>query len=93
MLLEYQLTCANTSGLGTTLIQYSKHMAIASKVLTPVGKFYANIEKKILTCVFGAELVHMYVYGFQFMVESCHNLLEQLQKKNLANAFIFRVIM
>ena len=54
--------------------------------LTPVEQRYANIEREMLACVFGAERFHTYVFGRSFTIESDHKPLEQISLKNLADA-------
>ena len=39
----------------------------------------------MLAVVFGAETFHTYVYGWSFMIESDHKLLESISRKNLAD--------
>ena len=46
---------ASSSGLGAALIQDNGPVAFASKALTPTEQCYANNEKELLACIFGAE--------------------------------------
>ena len=46
---------ASSKRLGTALIQDDGPVAFASKVLTPTEQHYANSERELLACVFGAE--------------------------------------
>ena len=39
----------------------------------------------MLAAVFGAERFHTYIYGWSFMIESDHKLLESISRKNLAD--------
>ena len=50
----------------------------------PVEQHYANIECKLLTCVFRVEQFYAYVFGLAFTIESDHKPLEQINIKNLA---------
>ena len=77
---------ASQKGLGAALLQDGCPVAFASKALTPAEQRYANIEREMLACVFGAECFHTYVFGRSFMIESDHKPLEQISLKNLADA-------
>ena len=77
---------ASSKRLGTALIQDDGPVAFASKVLTPTEQHYANNERELLACVFGAECFSTYVFGRHFMIESDHKPQEQISMKNLADA-------
>ena len=72
-------------GLGAALLQNNKPIAFASKALTDAECRYANIERGMLTIVFGAERFCTYIYGWSFMIESDHKPLESISRKNLAD--------
>ena len=72
--------------LGAALIQDDGPVNFASKVFTPTEQRYANNERELLACVFGAECFQTYVFGRHFMIESNHKSLEQISMKNLADA-------
>ena len=76
---------ASQKGLGAALLQDGCPVAFASKALTPTEQRYANIEREMLACVFGAEQFHTYVFGRSFTIESDHKPLEQINLKNLAD--------
>ena len=76
---------ASQVGLGTALLQDNKPIAFTSKALTDAECRYANIEKEMLAVVFGAEKFCTYIYGWSFMIESDHKLLESISRKNLAD--------
>ena len=69
-------------GLGAALLQDGCPITFASKALTPTEQCYANIEREMLACVFGAEQFHTYVFGRSFTIESDHKPLEQINLKN-----------
>ena len=77
---------ASGKGLGAALIQDDGPVAFASKVLTPTEQRYANNERELLACIFGAERFRTYVFGRHFTIESDHKSLEQISMKNLADA-------
>ena len=77
---------ASGKGLGAALIQDDGPVAFASKALKPTEQHYANNERELLACVFGAERFWTYVFGRHFMIESDHKSLEQISMKNLADA-------
>ena len=80
---------ASLRGLGACLIQ--KHngedqpIAFASKSLTDVETWYANIERELLAIVFACQRFSTYLLGRSFIAESNHKLLEMIAMKNLAN--------
>ena len=77
---------ASQKGLGAALLQDGHPIAFASKALTPTEQHYANIEREMLACVFGAERFHTYIFGQSFTIKSDHKLLEQINLKNLTDA-------
>lgn len=77
---------ASQQALGAALTQDGKPIAYASKSLTETESRYANIERELLACVFGAERFHTYLYGKKFLIESDHKPLEMISKKNIAAA-------
>ena len=77
---------ASQYALGAALLQNNKIIAYASKSLTDTEKRYANIERKMLACVLGAERFHTYVYGKPFTIESDHRPLETISAKHLTSA-------
>ena len=77
---------ASQHSLGAALIQDGRPIAFASKSLTPTEQRYANIERELLACVFGAERFHTYIYGSKFKIESDHRPLDMISKKNLTVA-------
>ena len=55
---------ASGKGLGATLIQDDGPVAFTSKALIPMEQHYANNERELLTCIFGAE--HFWTYVFRW---------------------------
>ena len=77
---------ASGRGLGAVLTQNGKLIAFASKSLIETEQRYANIERELLTVVFGCERFHTHVYGKHFTVESNHKPFEMIQQKSLITA-------
>ena len=76
---------ASQVGLGVALLQNHKPIAFASKALTDAKCHYTNIEREMLTVIFGAERFRTYVYGRSFTIKSDHKPLESISQKNLAD--------
>ena len=74
---------ASMNALGAALTQDNKVIAYASKSLSETEKRYANIEREMLACMFGAERFNTYLYGKPFTIESDHKPLEMISKKSL----------
>ena len=77
---------ASQNALGAALTQNGNVIAYASKSLTDTEKRYANIEREMLACVFGAERFDTYIFGREVIIESDHKPLEMIARKNLASA-------
>ena len=68
-------------GLGACLMQEGKPIAYASRALTAVQIRYAQIEKELLSIVFGCEHLHQYVYGNEIEVHTDHKPLINIVNK------------
>ena len=79
-------TDASLTGLGAVLIQEDRPIAYASKLLTPTETRYAQIEKEMLSVIFGLEKFHTYNYGRAVKVENDHKPIEARTKKPLHKA-------
>ena len=77
---------ASKSGLGAVLIQEGKPVAYASRSLTDAETRYAQIEKELLTVVFGFERFNQYTYARYVEVETDHKPLVSIVKKSLTDA-------
>ena len=78
-------------GLGAWIRQIDnsgneKIVAMASRALNDTKKGYSNIERKCLAVVFGLEKFEYYLCGREVIVETDHSPLEQIIKKNIAEA-------
>ena len=61
-------------------------MAYASRSMTTAEKNYAQIEKEQLGVVFTCERFHVYIYGRKVIVETDHQPLIAITKKQLCDA-------
>ena len=62
-------------------MQDGKPIAYASRSLTAVQTRYAQIEKELLSIVFGCERFHQYVYGKDIEVHTDHKPLLNIVNK------------
>ena len=67
---------ASAKGLGTTFIQVDGPVTFTSKVLTSTEQCYANIERELLICIFGAECFQTYM----FLVDTSQLRVPQITK-------------
>ena len=74
---------ASDKRLGAVLLQDNHSTAYANCMLTDPETRYAQIEKELLTVIYGLEKFHTYTHGKQVTVESDHKPLEVIVKKPL----------
>ena len=72
---------ASQTGLGAVLTQNGQPHA--SRALSDTETRYAQIEKELLSVVFGLEKFHQYTHGQKVKVQTDHKLLEAIIKKPL----------
>lgn len=77
---------ASMSELGACLLQDGHPVVYASRALTPTEVNYAQIEKELLSIVFGVERFEGYVYGRKVFVDTDHKPLESIMRKSLLSA-------
>ena len=77
---------ASKHGLGATIIQESRPVAYASKLLNSTEQNYTQIEKELYAVLYGCKRFHEYAYGRHMTVESDHKPLESILHKPLALA-------
>ena len=77
---------ASKDGLGACLMQDGHPIAYASRALTPTEIHYAQIEKELLSVVFGVEKFSEFLYGCHFVVETDHKPLESIVHKSLLSS-------
>ena len=54
---------ASSKGLGVVMLKDDKPITFASRALTKAERNYAQIEKEMLSVVFGLEKFHQYTFG------------------------------
>ena len=72
---------ASKSGLGATIIQHDKPVAMASRALNAAQTQYAVIEKELLAMCFGVTRFHEYIYGQQIIIQTDHKPLVGIMNK------------
>jgi hypothetical protein len=79
---DITLQCdASEFGLGACLLANGQPVQYASRALTETERQYAQIEKEMLSIVFGLERFERYVYGRDITVENDHKPLIPIHKK------------
>ena len=82
---------ASQEGLGAWIRQVDTRgneriVAMASRLLTDAESRYSNTERECLAVMFGLEKFEYYLLGRHTLVETDHSPLEQIFKKNIAEA-------
>ena len=82
---------ASQKGLGAWIRQIDSNgkeriVAMASRSLTDTEARYSNIERECFAVMFGLEKFEYYLLGRHTLVETDHSPLEQIFKKNIAEA-------
>ena len=77
---------SSKSGLGAVLMQCEHPIAYASRALTDSEQNWPQIDKELLAIVYGFEKFHSYVYGRPVDVQTDHNPLVSIVKKELHKA-------
>ena len=74
-------TDASSKGVGAVLLQEGRPITYVSRALTPTEQNYSNIERELLSVVFGLERLHHFVFGGQITLQTDHKpLIGILQK-------------
>ena len=63
---------ASSQGLGACLMQGGQPIQYASRALTETEKRYSQIEKEMLSIVYGLTRFHIYTYGRKVTVYNDH---------------------
>ena len=77
---------SSKSGLGAVLMQNNHPIAYASRALTSAEQNWPQIDKELLAIVYGFEKFHSYVYGRPVDVQTDHNPLVSIVRKELHKA-------
>ena len=77
---------ASLGGLGACLLEDGHPVVYVSRALTASEINYAQIEKELLSIVFGVERFASYVCGRKVFIQTDHKPLESIMKKSLLSA-------
>ena len=77
---------ASTEGLGATLLQGGRPVALVSRSLTKAEKNYVALELECLAIAFACSKFDQYIYGKKVKVETDHKPLEVITKKSILAA-------
>ena len=81
---KHTIQCyASKKGLGTVLLQESKHVIYVSRALTETEQRYSNIERELLAIVFALVRLNHYTFGRTITVQSDHQPLQSIWKKSI----------
>ena len=78
-------TDASKKGLGACLIQKSKVVCYASRALTKTEQNYQNLEREALGTIWGMEMLHYFLYGKEFTLETDQKPLVSIYKKHMVD--------
>ena len=77
---------SSKDGLGAALLQNDQPIEYAFRALTKTERNWAQIEKELLSVVFGLERFDQYMYGRKVIIHNDHRPLETILKKPLSQA-------
>lgn len=77
---------SSQTGLGVALLQDGKPIEYASRSLTQAERKWAQIEKEMLSILFGLERFDQYTYGRKVIVQNDHKPLQNILTKPLSQA-------
>ena len=72
--------------MGAALLQNDQPIEYASRALTKTERNWTQIEKELLSVVFGIERFDQYTYGRKVIIHNDHRPLETILKKPLSEA-------
>ena len=72
--------------LGAVLLQKGNPVIYVSRTLTLVETGYSNIERELLSTVFGLERLHHYTFGSKVKVQTDHKPLIPIWRKSIVAA-------
>lgn len=75
---------ASTKGIGGVLPQNGRPIMYISRALTKTEQNYSNIERELLSVVFGLERLYNFVYGGKIILQTDHKPLVGIFHKNVS---------
>ena len=77
---------SSNDGIGAVLLQNDQPIEYAPRALTKTERNWAQIEKELLSVVFGLERFDQYTYGRKVLIHNDHRPLDTIFKKPLTQA-------
>ena len=77
---------SSQDGLGVVMMQDGKPIEFTSRSLTPPERRWAQLEKELLSVVFGLERFDQYTFGRKVVIHNDHKPLAAILKKPLSQA-------
>ena len=77
---------SSKDGIGAVIMQEGRPVEYASRYLSPSERNWAQIEKELLSVVFGLERFDQYTYGIKVTVQNDHRLLAAILNRPLSQA-------
>ena len=71
---------SSKDGIGAVIMQEGRPVEYASRYLSPSERNWAQIEKELLSVVFGLERFAQYIYGIKVTVQNDHRPLAAILK-------------
>lgn len=78
-------TDASIKGLGAVLLQDGQPVMYVSRSLLPAEENYSNIERELLSVIFGLERLHNYIFGEEIELHTDHQPLVSILKKQVCD--------
>lgn len=78
-------TDASSKGVGAVLLQEGRPITYVSRALTSTEQNYSNIERELLSVVFGLERLHNFIFGGQITLQTDHKPLIGILQKCVAD--------
>ena len=77
---------SSQDGLGVALMQEGKPIEYASRSLTSTERRWAQIEKELLSVIYGLERFDQYTFGRRVIIQNDHKPIGTILKKPLSQA-------
>ena len=75
---------SSMKGLGVVLLQKGRLVIYMSRTLTPAEIGFSNIEREVLSIIFGLERLHYYIFGRKVEVQTDQMPLIPIWRKSIA---------